>query len=82
MVKYDGETFKTYGEKEGLFSFNSGRGLRVTGNGDLICVGSYGAGISLFDGNSFFSLLKFEDFLSYPKEKTMQLCAFLEIPFN
>ena len=56
LVKYDGETFKTYGEKEGLFSFNSARGLRVAGNGDLICVGSYGSGISLFDGNSFNNL--------------------------
>ena len=37
---------------------------------------------NFFCSNSFFSLLKFEDFLSSPKEKTMQLCAFLEIPFN
>lgn len=37
---------------------------------------------NLFDGNSFFSLLKFEDFLSFPKEKTIELCTFLEIPFN
>ena len=37
---------------------------------------------NLFCSNSFFSLLKFEDFLSSPKEKTMHLCAFLEIPFN
>lgn len=37
---------------------------------------------NLFNSNSFFSLLKFEDFLSSPKEKIMHLCAFLEIPFN
>ena len=56
LVKYDGETFKTYGEKEGLFSFSSVRGLRVTGNGGLICVGSYGSGISIFNGKNFSNL--------------------------
>ena len=56
LVKYNGETFESFGEKDGLFSFAAARGLKVAGNGDLICVGSYGSGVSFFDGKSFKNL--------------------------
>ena len=56
LVKYDGEKFETYGENEGLFSFNTGRGLKVEGNKESICIGSYGTGISIFDGKVFKNL--------------------------
>ena len=56
LVKYNGEEFKLFGEEDGFNLRPSQNGLKVSGKNGIIAVGSYGNGISIYNGNTFKTL--------------------------